>query len=290
MATDCPSQGILYHLVERIVDVLPVTAAGVTLISEGQPPRYIAASDPDALRYEQLQTELDEGPCLAAYRSGEPVAVPDLATDDRFRRFGPPAVAAGLRAVFTFPLRYGQGRLGALDLYRGSPGDMSEEDMAAAQTLADVTVAYLLNAQAREEAQSTSERFRHSALHDPLTGLPNRLLLQQRLEHAAQRAQRSHSLAAVLFADLDGFKAVNDTHGHAAGDELLIAVASRLSHLVRPGDTLCRYAGDEFVFLCEDLTGEGDAETLAGRVDAAFAEPFTLSEGEVSVTASVGMA
>ncbi|MDX6254737.1 MAG: hypothetical protein QOJ11_1071 [Frankiales bacterium] len=290
LATDFPIQGILDHLVERIVDVLPVTAAGVTLIADGKPPRYIAASDVNALRYEELQTEIGEGPCLAAYQTGEAVAVADLANDPRFTRFGPPAVAAGLAAVFTFPLRYSDGRLGALDLYRETPGELDTENLAAAQTLADVTVAYLLNAQAREDAQSTSERFRQSSLHDPLTGLPNRLLLQQRLEHASQRAQRSRSYAAVLFADLDGFKRINDTHGHQVGDQLLLAVAARLSHLVRPGDTLCRYAGDEFVFLCEDLAGEGDAELLAQRVDAAFAEPFALVDLDLSVTASVGMA
>jgi diguanylate cyclase (GGDEF)-like protein len=290
LATDFPIQGILDHLVARIVDVLPITAAGVTLIAEGRPPQYIAASDANALRYEALQSEIGEGPCLAAYRTGEAVAVPDLANDSRFARFGPPAVAAGLGAVFTFPLRHGGGRLGALDLYRETPGEMDADDMAAAQTLADVTVAYLLNAQARDDAQSTSERFRQSSLHDPLTGLPNRLLLQQRIEHAAQRAQRSQSYAAVLFADLDGFKRVNDLHGHQVGDELLLAVAMRLSNLVRPGDTLCRYAGDEFVFLCEDLADEADAEVLALRVDDAFAEPFLLGLLEISMTASVGMA
>ncbi|MDX6215572.1 MAG: hypothetical protein QOG99_1156 [Frankiales bacterium] len=291
LATDFPIQGILDHLVERIVDVLPITAAGVTLIRPDENPHYIAASNADALRFEQMQTEFDEGPCLDAYRTGEAVAVPDLATDGRFRRFGPPAVAAGLAAVFTFPLRSAGGRLGALDLYRDTPGKLAAEDLEAAQTLADVAAAYLLNAQARDEASSASDRFRHSALHDPLTGLPNRLLLQQRLEHAALRGSRSRSMAAILFADLDGFKRVNDTHGHQVGDQLLLAVAQRLTHLIRPGDTLCRYAGDEFVFLCEDVQTQADAEQLATRVDAAFAHPFQLDEVlELTVTASIGMA
>ena len=135
--------------------------------------------------------------------------------------------------------------------------------MGAAQTLADVAAAYLLNAQAREEARATSDRFHHSALHDPLTGLANRLLLQERLEHAAERRKRSHTNAAILFADLDRFKQVNDTYGHPVGDELLVAVAHRLSNLVRSGDTLARFSGDEFVFLCEDLHSMADAEILA---------------------------
>src|SRR3979490_3015655 len=84
LATDFPIQGILDHLVRRIVDILPISAAGVTLISPDADPRYVAASDDSALRFEALQTELGEGPCLLAYKTGKAVAVPDLAADDRF--------------------------------------------------------------------------------------------------------------------------------------------------------------------------------------------------------------
>lgn len=293
LATDFPIQGILDHLVERIVEVLPVTAAGVTLISAGTAPRYVAASDESALLFERLQTVIGQGPCLMAYASGQAVAIPDLGADDRFPQFTPRALAAGLSAVFTFPLVHGDGRLGALDLYRDTPGKLGKLgklDMDAAQTLADVTTAYLLNAQAREDARATSEQFRQSALHDALTGLPNRLLLQQRITHAAQRARRSHACAAILFADLDLFKKVNDTYGHQVGDELLIAVAQRLSSLVRPGDTLARVSGDEFVFLCEDLQNPGDAQAVVARIDEAFGSPFVLAETELRVTASVGTA
>jgi diguanylate cyclase (GGDEF)-like protein len=290
MVTDFPIQAILDHLVVRIVEVLPVSAAGVTLISAGAAPHYIAASDESALRFERLQSETGEGPCLSAYESGTAVAIPDLAHDERYPGFAPAAVEAGLAAVFTFPLRHGDGRLGALDLYRDVSGDLSAGDLEAAQTLADVVAAYLLNAQSRDEALAASDRFHHNAEHDPLTGLPNRTLLEDRLEHAAQRARRSNAGAAVLFADLDRFKEVNDTHGHPVGDELLLAVADRLSSLVRPGDTLARVSGDEFVFLCEDLHGPGDVEVLAHRIDAAFALPFVLSTGALSITASVGVA
>ena len=290
LITDFPIQGILDRLVERIVEILPVTAAGVTLIDAGMVPHHVAASNESALRFERLQTEVEQGPCLSAYESGEAVAVPDLGSDERFPRFSPPALAAGLAAVFTFPLRHGNGRLGALDLYRDTPGALDRQDMGAAQTLADVAAAYLINAQARDEARAASDRYHHGALHDPLTGLPNRLLLQERLEHAAQRAQRSHTSAAILFADLDGFKRVNDTHGHRVGDELLRAVAHRLSGVVRPGDTLARISGDEFVFLCEDLRSPADVEVLAGRIHEAFASPFALADAELRVSASVGMA
>jgi diguanylate cyclase (GGDEF)-like protein len=290
LTTDFRIQAILDHLVDRIVEVLPITAAGVTLISAGKAPHYVAASNASALRFERLQTEIAQGPCMLAFESGEAVSIPDLIADDRFPDFGPPAVAAGLVAVFTFPLRHGGGRLGALDLYRDTSGSLDAEDMGAAQTLADVATAYLLNAQAREDARTASDHFRHGALHDPLTGLPNRLLLKERLVHATRRARRSHTNAAILFIDLDHFKRVNDTHGHQMGDTLLISVAQRLSALVRPGDTFARFSGDEFVVLCEDLREPADVEILARRIDGAFTKPFTLGSLELDVTASVGVA
>jgi diguanylate cyclase (GGDEF)-like protein len=108
------------------------------------------------------------------------------------------------------------------------------------------------------------------------------------LEHAAQRAQRSRTNGAILFVDIDRFKAVNDTHGHQVGDQLLLAIARRLSRLVRPGDTLARVSGDEFVFLCEDLANAEDL--LAGRIDEAFGRSLRLLSVDLDITASVGVA
>jgi diguanylate cyclase (GGDEF)-like protein len=162
--------------------------------------------------------------------------------------------------------------------------------MRAAQTLADVAAAYLLNAQARADLNDSTDRSHERALHDPLTGLPNRLLLLERLDHAVLRSRRSGMAAAVLFADLDQFKIVNDLHGHRIGDELLIAVAQRLTATLRPGDTLARLSGDEFVILCEDLAGPAEVDTIAARVCDAVAAPFALSSGKVEITVSVGIA
>jgi diguanylate cyclase (GGDEF)-like protein len=290
MLIDFPIQGILDHLVERIVEILPITGAGVTLVSPGMAPRHVAASDDVTLRFEQLQTELGQGPCLTAFASGQAVLLPDLAADHRYPVFGPAAVAAGMGAVFAFPLPHGDGRLGALDLYRDTPGALSPQARAAAQTLADVTAAYLINAQSREEALQAAELFRYRSLHDALTGLPNRVLLLERLEHASQRAKRTHKAVAVLFVDLDHFKRVNDDYGHGVGDELLIAVADRMSGLVRPGDTLARVSGDEFVFLCDDLDSAGDVDLFVDRIEEAFTTPFDLVTVEVAATASVGIA
>ena len=165
----------------------------------------MAASNASALRFEKLQSELGEGPCLAAYHTGDGGigARPRRATK-RFPRFSPLALKAGLTAVFAFPLHHGDVPLGALDLYRDTPGPLSPESMSAAQTLADVAAAYLINAQARADLQDSSDQSRDAALHDPLTGLPNRALLLQRLEHAFLRGQRSGARPAVFFVDLDG--------------------------------------------------------------------------------------
>jgi diguanylate cyclase (GGDEF)-like protein len=290
MVTSFPIQAILDHLVERIVDVLPVSAAGVTLISPGVYPHYIAASDSAALRYEELQTELGEGPCLLAYQTDHAVVVPDLRLEDRFARFSSRAVAAGLQAVFTFPLRHGDHRLGALDLYRDVPGELSADSLIAAQTLADVAAAYLLNAQARAALEVASERSREAALHDPLTGLPNRILLLEFLEHALNRGRRSGKRPGVFFIDLDRFKAVNDRHGHQIGDNLLVAVAGRLIDMLRPGDSAARLSGDEFAVVCEDLDSSVEASRIASRLAAGLAEPFQVSGRELNVTASIGMA
>jgi diguanylate cyclase (GGDEF)-like protein len=290
MVTDFPIQGILDHLVKRIVDVIPVTAAAVTVISPDVEPRYVAASDQSAMRYQKLQSELREGPCLAAYHSGKAIAIPDLTRDDRFRWFTPQAIEVGLAAVFTFPLNHQDVRLGALDLYRDSPGDLSEESMATAQTLADVAAAYLINAQTRADLRDASDQSREAALHDALTGLPNRVLMLERLEHALLRERRSGHTTAVFFLDLDEFKVVNDTYGHRVGDELLVAVAGRLTAVLRPGDSVARLSGDEFVVVCEDLECPSDADEIAVRFHDALARPFVLSGVEVQIGASIGIA
>jgi diguanylate cyclase (GGDEF)-like protein len=162
--------------------------------------------------------------------------------------------------------------------------------MATAQTLADVTAAYLLNAKARTDLQDSSDRFHQSSVHDALTGLPNRILLLERVEHAITRSGRSKKLVAILFIDLDDFKRVNDAHGHMVGDELLIAVAQRISNVLRPADTLARLSGDEFVVLCEEIDEASQAELVATRIVNALATPFDLIDRRVVVAASVGIA
>lgn len=170
LLTDFPIQGILDHLVVRIAEVLPIDAAGVSLISPSTYPRFIAGSDESATRYEHLQTDLKEGPCLAAYDTEEAISIPDLALDDRFPKFAENALAEGLVAVFTFPLRHAGRCLGALDLYRTTAGALDARDLGAAQTLADVATAYLLNAQSREDKTQLVATVSHE-LRTPMTSI-----------------------------------------------------------------------------------------------------------------------
>ncbi len=127
------------------------------------------------------------------------------------------------------------------------------------------------------------------ALHDPLTKLPNRTLLMDRARQAMSRLYRSPGVLAMLFIDLDKFKAVNDNLGHDVGDRLLVSVSERLSELMRDSDTIARLGGDEFVILAEELESEEEALALAGRVIDALEEPFPLGNAEVAMLASVGI-
>jgi diguanylate cyclase (GGDEF)-like protein/PAS domain S-box-containing protein len=128
------------------------------------------------------------------------------------------------------------------------------------------------------------------ALHDPLTGLPNRLLLMDRARQALARLHRSDTVVALLFVDLDKFKAVNDNLGHEVGDALLRSVSERLAELMRDSDTVARLGGDEFVILAEEIEGDGEAVALAERVLDALDRPFSLGSADVSILASVGIA
>jgi len=290
MATDSPAPWMLERLVGRIAEMLPVTSAAVALISPTTEPRYVAASDRSTSRYARLQTKSGEGPCLEAFRTGVAVAVPDLRHDDRFKRFGPQAIDSGLRAVFAFPLRQDDRRLGALELYRTLPGGLNDDEMAAAQMLADVTSAYLVNEQLRVNSHNASVRSHEIATHDALTGLPNRILLLQRLEQALRRGRRTKRVIAVMFANLDRFKVVNDTLGHQSGDELLVTVAERVTGRLRAWDTLARLSGDEFVIVCEELDDEAQGALIASHIVDALRMPFQLSRGTVTVSVSVGIA
>jgi len=187
---------------------------------------------------------------------------------------GPAAGGAGLR----FEIRTGDEVFGEVGVVPEHPLDADQENFL--RGIANV----LAIAMGRLRGE---EQMRWEALHDPLTGLANRALCRERLIHAL--ARRDHGAACVLFIDLDGFKAVNDVYGHAAGDKLLIGLSRRLVSTVRPADTVARLGGDEFVVVCEDID-ERTAYALGVRLGEAISEPLEIDGVEHRLTASIGIA
>ncbi|MBI5676602.1 MAG: EAL domain-containing protein [Nitrospirae bacterium] len=140
------------------------------------------------------------------------------------------------------------------------------------------------------ERKIAEEQLIHDAFHDTLTGLPNRVLFMDRLKHADRRAARHKDyIFSVLFVDLDRFKVVNDSLGHAIGDELLVAVSQRLEECLRPGETVARLGGDEFAILLEDIKSNNDMEHIINRIQNKLEMPFNLSGNEVFTSASIGI-
>ena len=237
-----------------------------------------------------LQLEQGEGPCLEAYRTGRHVAVPDLVEDNQFAEFSPLALAAGLGAVYSFPLRLDGARLGALEVYTALPCELTDEEITAAQVLADVAAAYLFNAEARRLSHESLETLHARTLHDALTGLPNRVQLHDRLDKLMVTPPAGDAFAALLFLDIDRFKSVNDAFGHASGDLLLIEFVRRVQPVVPLGGMLARLSGDEFVLLMEGITDAAAAEDVAARAVAAIDETFAIGAAGIAVTVSIGIA
>src|SRR5918997_1569869 len=138
------------------------------------------------------------------------------------------------------------------------------------------------------ERKALEAQLVHRSLHDPLTGLPNRLLFHDRLWHALERGRRENTPTCVLIADLDGFKAINDELGHPTGDLVLVTFAERLRSVLRASDTAARLGGDEFSIVCEN-TEPADAEVLADRLRHTVTEPLQLSGQEVAIGISIGI-
>src|ERR1019366_5021458 len=151
------------------------------------------------------------------------------------------------------------------------------------------TLYFIISERDITEERALTARLSHQALHDPLTGLANRALFLDRLSQAHARVVRQGGMGAVLLLDLDDFKGVNDTHGHLIGDQLLVAIARRLEEVSRSTDTLCRFGGDEFLYLADGLTLPEEAEQVAQRLLVALAEPFSVAGIHIGQHASIGV-
>ena len=215
---------------------------------------------------------------------------PDLARGGRPMSLGPDQISAlvadaDLHAAVGVPLPGNDGVIGAVV----ASGPVSDETVGAITMLAAHVGVVLEHASSHHEVQRLQRRLAHQAFHDSLTGLPNRASFAARFERGRERRAATATGVAVLFIDLDGFKNINDELGHAAGDELLMAVASAIRDALRPYDVVARLGGDEFVALLERVTDVDGAVAAAERVLEAVRAPIDLTRARVSVGASIGV-
>jgi diguanylate cyclase (GGDEF)-like protein len=266
-----------------LTDVLEVDYGGVLkLLPSGDELLLVAAVGlPEEL--------IGEARVPADYRSqsgyaiatGNATIVNDWRTETRFQQ-SELQKTQGMQSAAIILIRGQERPYGVIGAGSRGQHEFTQEDVNFMQAMANV----LANA---IERRRTEEQTQHEALHDALTRLPNRNLFLDRLQHAVSVAARRRTALAVLFLDLDQFKRVNDSLGHAAGDELLAAVAPRIEQALRPGDTVARFGGDEFAVLAEDVRNEHGATRIAERIAEALARPFILREREHFVSASIGI-
>jgi diguanylate cyclase (GGDEF)-like protein len=225
------------------------------------------------------------GICQTVLETLEPVAVANSCVDG-----GGDEAPLGAGAYVLVPLAVEGGRArGIVGVFDPEPRPWSKEDVAilSEHATAAATELALRRSLARRERQERKQR--HDALHDALTGLPNRLLFSERLDRAIRRGKRRDAPFAIMLLDLDNFRVINDSLGHPAGDELLIAVARRLEACARAEDTVARLGGDEFAILLDRVTDAADAARVAERAQAALATAVDVSGYEVFTSASFGI-
>ncbi|HYC43871.1 MAG TPA: EAL domain-containing protein [Burkholderiales bacterium] len=223
-----------------------------------------------------------EGLTRRVWASASPVWVSDIEKDGTLMRRAE-ALSAGLKSAFAFPIMIGGEFYGLMEFFAREVRQPDEALTQLAQNLGAHIGQFIARKQAERNLQFV-------ASHDALTGLFNRSMFSQRLQQALAQAHRHERRLAVLFIDLDGFKLINDTLGHDAGDVLLADLAVRLREVMREGDTLGRMGGDEFVVLIEGYREDTQLLEVARKVLETVAQPFLLRDGSYNVTASIGIA
>ena len=270
---------VLDQVVRSVATVLRSEVAGLRLVDEYDPSYVVLAAS----------TGLDEAAERALRRApigesvgGEAIEHGRVAVTNDYPASPGPLGALGLRAALAAPVHEHGSVIGSLVVATATDRRYDAQDAETLTHFAEHAGVAIATARAADAVRQ--------ALNDPLTGLPNRALFLDRLEHALARADRAGSEVSVLFLDVDGFKLVNDSLGHLAGDRLLVEVARRLQACLRRSDTAARLGGDEFAVLLTPETGQLEPSEVARRIGQALQPPFLLADRELRVTASIGIA
>jgi diguanylate cyclase (GGDEF)-like protein/PAS domain S-box-containing protein len=292
IATSTPRAETLSEICRLVESQIPRARCTVLLVDETRNVLIHGAAPsfpmPFVRAIDGLPIAEGSGVCGTAVATGETVIRSDILGDPSCAEYQDLAREHNLRACWSFPIASASDDrvLGTVACYLDESRGPSATEEATLESVVQLAAIAI-------ERTQFEDQLAHQAHHDPLTGLPNRALFGELLEHSLRRAQRSGAGVAVLFLDLDRFKVVNDSLGHDAGDELLQALGTRLAGVLRPGDVVARFGGDEFTVLCEDLepgVADRQAISVAERLIDALREPFHLGTEEQFVSASVGIA
>ncbi|MBJ7328405.1 MAG: EAL domain-containing protein [Solirubrobacteraceae bacterium] len=270
-------EALMRHAAEHVSRVLDADFAGVFALEPGEQGLRLVASSCPAIVPLGVAGGAGSQPQYT-FDGGGSVAVEDAAAEDRFRASPPEFVSAASVLVSDSAQRFG-----VLEVASSTRRRFDRDEITFLESFADL----LATAVGRYRAEV---QIRHQALHDPLTGLGNRTQFLDRLAQGLARSHRQGNGLAVLFLDLDGFKEVNDTLGHHAGDQLLTELAARLVHVLRSSDSVARFGGDEFMMLLEGLGGEEELRAAVDRIQAAVTEePFVIGGQRQTLTAAIGV-
>ncbi len=285
IAKNEPLESVLNTIAEMVESQRPSSLCSVLLARNKHlyhvagrklPTTYVSAVDGRAIGPDSL-------PFGQAAHLREPVIIENIAASSVWRDRDELALVHGLRACWAVPLLSAAGEaLGTFAIYHQEARTPTSDDlrlMGAASYLATIAI----------EQHALTEKLAHQAHHDALTGLPNRILFEDRLQQAMALAQRNGQLVGLLFADLDNFKRINDTLGHQVGDRLLQYTAQRLLGRIRQSDTLARMGGDEFAVVLTGLKDPRDAADVAQKILDAFSSPFEVEGYRLFLNGSVGI-
>ncbi len=280
-------QVILDDLCRAAESIVDSSVASIMLFNDSRESLHVrsAPNIPDTI-IDQLNGLVPgkfAGSCGNAVYCCEPVYVENTLTDDRWNDLKPFAIENSINACWSHPIKTRDnlviGSFAISSFESRPPSEFQQRLLSIAANISGIVIQ-------REEQEQALWDLAH---RDLVTGIPNRIFLNQRLEHAIDGASRKQTRLALFFIDLDKFKNINDTHGHKTGDQVLIETAKRINTCIRSNDTLSRYGGDEFVLLVENLSESHDVGLVADKILKTLAEPMFINDVKLKVTPSIGI-